>query len=60
MTSFAIMTLPDGLTINLSFLKNAAGNGYLDIRRLQPESGIYICDSGLISSTKLPIRHHFH
>lgn len=48
--STATLKLPDGRTVELPFLMDTAGNAFLDIRRLQPETGICTYDPGFTST----------
>eukprot|EP00210_Caulerpa_lentillifera_P008833 g8429.t1 len=45
-----VLNFPDGRTLSLPFMQDSAGNEFIDIRRLQPESGICTYDPGFTST----------
>ena len=49
-TGSAKLILPHGRTIELPYLTDAAGNGFVDIRRLHPETGVCTYDPGFTST----------
>lgn len=48
--SEALLKFPDGRTVSLPFMRDAAGNEFVDVRRLQPETGVCTFDPGFTST----------
>lgn len=46
----AVVKLPDGQQLDLPLLQDAAGNRFLDVRKLQPTTGICTFDPGFTST----------